>query len=60
MHPSMALTPKECRGPELLAPQPMQVGEERSTQNVIEKLAGGSHKQVVCRAHLPSLLEPGP
>ncbi len=70
MNPSMALTPKERRVLELLArnlsnkeiAMAMQVGEETvkwHLKNVFGKLAAGSRKQVVRRAHLLGLLEPG-
>jgi len=71
MNPSMALTPKERRVLELLArnlsnkeiAMAMQIGEETikwHLKNVFGKLAAGSRKQVVRRAHLLGLLEPGP
>ena len=70
MNPSMALTPKERRVLELLArnlsnkeiAMAMQIGEETikwHLKNVFGKLAAGSRKQVVRRAHLLGLLEPG-
>ena len=70
MNPSMALTPKERRVLELLArnlsnkeiAMAMQIGEETikwHLKNVFGKLAAGSRKQVVRRAHLLGLLESG-
>jgi LuxR family maltose regulon positive regulatory protein len=70
MNPSMALTPKERKVLELLArnlsnkeiAMAMQIGEETikwHLKNVFGKLAAGSRKQVVRRAHLLGLLEPG-
>jgi LuxR family maltose regulon positive regulatory protein len=70
MNPSMALTPKERKVLELLARNlsnkeialAMQIGEETikwHLKNVFGKLAAGSRKQVVRRAHLLGLLEPG-
>ncbi len=70
MNPSMALTPKERRVLELLArnlsnkeiAMAMQIGEETikwHLKNVFGKLAAGNRKQVVRRAHLLGLLEPG-
>jgi LuxR family transcriptional regulator, maltose regulon positive regulatory protein len=70
MNPSMALTPKERRVLELLArnlsnkeiAMAMQIGEETikwHLKNVFGKLAASSRKQVVRRAHLLGLLEPG-
>ena len=68
MNPSMALTPKERKVLELLARNlsnkeialAMQIGEETikwHLKNVFGKLAAGSRKQVVRRAHLLGLLE---
>ena len=70
MNPSMALTPKERRVLELLArnlsnkeiAMAMQIGEETikwHLKNVFGKLAASSRKQVVRRAHLLGLIEPG-
>jgi len=70
MNPSMALTPKERKVLELLArnlsnkeiAMAMQIGEETikwHLKNVFGKLAAGTRKQVVRRAHLLGLLEPG-
>jgi LuxR family maltose regulon positive regulatory protein len=70
MNPSMALTPKERKVLELLArnlsnkeiAMAMQIGEETikwHLKNVFGKLAAGTRKQAVRRAHLLGLLEPG-
>jgi LuxR family maltose regulon positive regulatory protein len=70
MIPSTALTPKEREVVTLLARNlsnkeiglAMQVGEETikwHVKNLFAKLDAGTRKQVVQRAHILGLLEPG-